>query len=189
MHSCLHCAVRHHSAEPATCRICLAEADNALGGKLISPCRCAGSMAHIHRRCLARVRAGPPRRNHCGVCTAQYQLPAEPPPPPPPLHYRLVKAAATPFRLLRRALAAAVRHPEQTFTVVVATAVVISAPFIIKWDLHEARRQEMHRREQEQRMQQHRMRQQQQRREQVDSTMFYGMWTCYLMMSRIGKQP
>lgn len=34
------------------CRICWAEQDKTPGGKLVSPCSCAGSVKYVHKRCL-----------------------------------------------------------------------------------------------------------------------------------------
>lgn len=39
-----------------TCRICWDVGDKKPGGKLLRPCRCRGSMAHVHERCLAQWR-------------------------------------------------------------------------------------------------------------------------------------
>lgn len=61
--------------EGPRCRICW---ESEPRGQLISPCKCAGSMAHIHVECLRRLLnmsrdAGRPRAAlWCGVCRGRY---------------------------------------------------------------------------------------------------------------------
>ena len=57
-----------------TCRICFGGEED---GELIEPCRCAGSMALIHRSCLDAVRVSgfdPSSLVKCGLCKENYVL-------------------------------------------------------------------------------------------------------------------
>ena len=57
-----------------TCRICFGGAED---GELIEPCKCAGSMALIHRSCLDAVRVSgfdPSSLVKCGLCKENYVL-------------------------------------------------------------------------------------------------------------------
>eukprot|EP00928_Gymnodinium_smaydae_P030761 TRINITY_DN22782_c0_g1_i1.p1 TRINITY_DN22782_c0_g1~~TRINITY_DN22782_c0_g1_i1.p1 ORF type:complete len:339 (-),score=46.08 TRINITY_DN22782_c0_g1_i1:85-1038(-) len=60
------------------CRICLdGEEDAAALGRLISPCRCTGTMCFVHERCLERWRISAPSRQsyyRCGACMCEYTL-------------------------------------------------------------------------------------------------------------------
>ena len=62
------------------CRICFSGADE---GKLIAPCKCAGTQRYVHEDCLRkwqRTCAGTRKAKYCGVCRARFDLapPAEP---------------------------------------------------------------------------------------------------------------
>ncbi|KAL4433843.1 hypothetical protein ABPG75_000284 [Micractinium tetrahymenae] len=61
------------TAEPPTCRICWGAADSTPGGRLIAPCRCTGSVRHVHEGCLAQWQAGPPPRSHCEICLTRFR--------------------------------------------------------------------------------------------------------------------
>lgn len=57
------------------CRICL-ESDAPADDPLIAPCRCAGSMKWVHRKCLNEWRAQekvPLAFSHCPQCKFQYR--------------------------------------------------------------------------------------------------------------------
>ena len=57
-----------------TCRICFGGEED---GELIEPCKCAGSMALIHRSCLDAVRVSgfdPASLVKCGLCKENYVL-------------------------------------------------------------------------------------------------------------------
>ena len=57
-----------------TCRICFGGEED---GELIEPCKCAGSMALIHRSCLDAVRVSgfdPSSLVKCGLCKENYVL-------------------------------------------------------------------------------------------------------------------
>ena len=57
-----------------TCRICFGGEED---GELIEPCKCAGSMALIHRSCLDAVRVSgfdPASLVKCGLCKEKYIL-------------------------------------------------------------------------------------------------------------------
>ncbi|KAL4425225.1 hypothetical protein ABPG75_009241 [Micractinium tetrahymenae] len=55
-----------------TCRICHGGAED--GNPLMSPCRCRGTMAHVHASCLADWQRVSGKR-HCDVCRAAYRSP------------------------------------------------------------------------------------------------------------------
>ena len=62
------------STDFRTCRICL-ESDAPADDPLIAPCRCAGSMQWVHRKCLDEWRAQdqvPMAFTHCPQCKFQY---------------------------------------------------------------------------------------------------------------------
>ncbi|KAL4433844.1 hypothetical protein ABPG75_000285 [Micractinium tetrahymenae] len=62
----------------ATCRICWGTASSGPGGRLVAPCRCTGSVRHVHEGCLAQWRVGPPARTHCEICHTRFRMPAGP---------------------------------------------------------------------------------------------------------------
>ncbi|KAI8465062.1 MAG: hypothetical protein J3K34DRAFT_525685, partial [Monoraphidium minutum] len=69
--------------QPA-CRLCWGEADGEEGGALLTPCRCRGSVRHIHARCLAGWRRallcqglGMARAARCELCQGLYNAPLE----------------------------------------------------------------------------------------------------------------
>lgn len=92
------------------CRICWLPADARAGGGLVSPCACAGSIAHVHPRCHAVWCSGPPLRTRCEVCGAAYQQ----------------SAAAMCRRAGRRALAVA--EASATAVAVVAAGLTLGLP-------------------------------------------------------------
>ena len=69
----LKCAKTEDEDEGRTCRICF---DDESEGRLISPCRCKGSMRFVHVHCLAKWRAEARNRSYyeCGQCKYQYSL-------------------------------------------------------------------------------------------------------------------
>ena len=87
--------------EPATCRICYDP--EGPGNPLWQPCRCAGSLAYIHRRCLLRwvIEDGKVRERECHLCKAPYTVDAvqrlEEIPGAPDLHTFFLQ---TPFALI-----------------------------------------------------------------------------------------
>lgn len=52
------------------CRICY---DNSSNEKLISPCKCTGSMKYIHKSCLDKCILYN-KSNVCGICNETYQI-------------------------------------------------------------------------------------------------------------------
>ncbi len=64
------------SGDQPVCRICLETAQPGKhGGKLIQPCRCAGTMAWIHEHCLAEAERHSHTPGCCGACRARYNTP------------------------------------------------------------------------------------------------------------------
>lgn len=68
------------------CRICWGEEDNTCeGGRLVTPCRCAGSLCYIHVRCLQdwqeilRSQGQFRKARHCEICKQQYRIPSSRP--------------------------------------------------------------------------------------------------------------
>lgn len=62
--------------EGPICRVCFDEGDSQPGGALLSPCRCRGSMAHVHERCLREWLCTGQVSLNCSVCKGTYRLPA-----------------------------------------------------------------------------------------------------------------
>ena len=60
------------AATPEECWMCWSAAYSKPGGRLVSPCRCSGTIGHMHQRCLEELRRGPPTRSHCATCSAPY---------------------------------------------------------------------------------------------------------------------
>lgn len=61
-----------------TCRLCWSQCDDAPGGELIEPCRCAGSQRYIHSRCLSawqnaqRAQGRISKAKTCEICRHRY---------------------------------------------------------------------------------------------------------------------
>ena len=63
------------SSDAKLCRICL-DSDELADDEMIAPCRCAGSMGWVHRKCLDEWRAQeqvPFAFTHCPQCKFQYR--------------------------------------------------------------------------------------------------------------------
>ncbi|PRW57583.1 E3 ubiquitin- ligase MARCH2 [Chlorella sorokiniana] len=64
--------------DPPTCRICFEPALRQRGGRLVQPCSCAGSMAHIHESCLAEAERHSSTPGWCSVCRGRLRAPRRP---------------------------------------------------------------------------------------------------------------
>ena len=59
---------------PPMCRICMCEQSDG-SARLIRPCRCTGSQAHVHISCLNRWRStSTTASNECSVCKFRYRI-------------------------------------------------------------------------------------------------------------------
>ncbi|KAL6782836.1 hypothetical protein ACKKBG_A08280 [Auxenochlorella protothecoides x Auxenochlorella symbiontica] len=64
--------------EDPQCRICWGGSDLEPGGRLLTPCQCRGSVAHVHERCLSEwlnqaLLVKPPHQAYsCDLCQAPY---------------------------------------------------------------------------------------------------------------------
>eukprot|EP01062_Namystynia_karyoxenos_P005786 TRINITY_DN1199_c4_g1_i1.p2 TRINITY_DN1199_c4_g1~~TRINITY_DN1199_c4_g1_i1.p2 ORF type:complete len:275 (+),score=67.23 TRINITY_DN1199_c4_g1_i1:83-826(+) len=64
-------------ADKPCCRICLGDADNGAEGRLFRPCRCRGTVSHVHVNCLDKWRRAAADRKHfyqCDLCKYKYQF-------------------------------------------------------------------------------------------------------------------
>lgn len=70
--------------ENSTCRFCWMGVDEDEGGELLAPCRCAGSVKYVHRRCLGswqrtqRTQGAFRKSYRCDICKERYRVPRAP---------------------------------------------------------------------------------------------------------------
>ena len=68
-------------AAAPTCRWCFEESERFVkDGRLITPCACTGTQAHLHVRCLRAWQdtagdGGVGERTHCQVCRQPFRMP------------------------------------------------------------------------------------------------------------------
>lgn len=63
------------STDAPTCRICHCTQSEDNSSKLICPCKCSGTLSHVHIRCLQSWRATSDNANiSCSICSHRYEI-------------------------------------------------------------------------------------------------------------------
>lgn len=77
------CPPTGREEEGPHCRVCWEPADRRREGRLVQPCACSGTQAHVHVRCLRRCQEVAASRTHCPTCRQQYSVQLVRPQPEP----------------------------------------------------------------------------------------------------------